>query len=189
MVRQRDGNDTDSSSGSDNSSSKGPAGGTDRSVLPSNLPPGWTLRITFHGARHLPPADLRPFSSDPFLTASMKKTGLPKRHLEDPRELSRPSDVYRPNQHRHTQLTSKGIGQLSSALQAPRSGRTRFTPPPIRTGKVLGSSPTALRKASRSSVACMMKIPRSVTASLLRPPPRRCGLTVFVVDRVTSEPR
>lgn len=70
---------------STDSSSEGPAGGTDRSQLPQDVEPGWTVKFTFHSAKGLPPADLHPFSSDPYVLAYLKHTNLPKRHIEDPR--------------------------------------------------------------------------------------------------------
>ncbi|RMZ82937.1 hypothetical protein DV737_g1809, partial [Chaetothyriales sp. CBS 132003] len=60
---------------------KGPAGGFDATPVPS-APPGYTLRITFHGAENLPFADLSTLSSDPYVLAVLR-TPLAKRHAED----------------------------------------------------------------------------------------------------------
>jgi hypothetical protein len=59
-----------------------PPGGFDTSPLP-DVPPGYTLKITFHGASDLPAADVESASSDPFLHATIT-TSLPKRHEDDP---------------------------------------------------------------------------------------------------------
>ncbi|RMD43869.1 hypothetical protein DV735_g1228, partial [Chaetothyriales sp. CBS 134920] len=60
---------------------KGPAGGYDATPVPP-APPGYTLKITFHGAENLPTADLPTLSSDPYVSVVLK-TGLAKRHPED----------------------------------------------------------------------------------------------------------
>lgn len=70
-----------------NSTTDAPAGGTDRSSLPDNIPPGWNVKITFHGATGLPPADINTLSCDPYVEASIRRHTLPRRHPED----SRPS--------------------------------------------------------------------------------------------------
>jgi hypothetical protein len=64
------------------SGQKGPAGGFDSTPIP-HAPPGWTVKITFHGAHNLPMADFNTFSSDPYLEAQLY-TSLPTRHKEDP---------------------------------------------------------------------------------------------------------
>ncbi|KAF2740477.1 hypothetical protein EJ04DRAFT_482534 [Polyplosphaeria fusca] len=63
-------------------SKKGPAGGFDDTPLPK-APPGYTIKITFHRASHLPLADINTLSADPFIVAELN-TGLPTRHKEDP---------------------------------------------------------------------------------------------------------
>lgn len=73
--------------------SKGPAGGHDDSPVTSHAP-GYTVKITFHDAEHLPIADLGSLSSDPYLTAHFK-TDLPSRHKEDPPLLFRSRTVWR----------------------------------------------------------------------------------------------
>ncbi|KAI4869160.1 hypothetical protein F4820DRAFT_43177 [Hypoxylon rubiginosum] len=59
-----------------------PPGGFDSTPLP-DVPPGYTVKFTFHRASNLPAADFSTGSSDPFLTATLT-TSLPKRHKEDP---------------------------------------------------------------------------------------------------------
>ncbi|KAJ5124594.1 uncharacterized protein N7515_008419 [Penicillium bovifimosum] len=59
-----------------------PAGGFDATPLP-HVPPGYTLKITFHRAEDLPIADFGCFSSDPYVAAQMV-VDLPKRHKQDP---------------------------------------------------------------------------------------------------------
>jgi hypothetical protein len=61
---------------------KQPPGGFDGTPIP-HAPPGYTLKFTFHRARHLPFADINTLSSDPYIIATLK-TDLPKRHKEDP---------------------------------------------------------------------------------------------------------
>ena len=61
---------------------KQPAGGYDDTPVPS-VPPGYTVRITFHRAHNLPFADVTSLSSDPYLIANLR-TDLPKRHKQDP---------------------------------------------------------------------------------------------------------
>ncbi|ATY63427.1 C2 domain containing [Cordyceps militaris] len=63
-------------------SSRRPRGGFDPTKLP-DVPPGYTVRFTFHSASNLAPGDLHTASSDPFLHATLKVAGL-KRHKEDP---------------------------------------------------------------------------------------------------------
>lgn len=59
-----------------------PAGGYDSTPIPK-LPPGWTIKITFHRATNLPMADINSFSSDPYVLAQINSS-LPQRHKEDP---------------------------------------------------------------------------------------------------------
>ena len=61
---------------------KGPAGGFDSTPVPK-IDPGYTVKITFHGAKNLPPADLNTLSSDPYLVANLE-CDIPSRHKEDP---------------------------------------------------------------------------------------------------------
>ncbi|KAF2456670.1 hypothetical protein BDY21DRAFT_415391 [Lineolata rhizophorae] len=61
---------------------KQPAGGFDPTPVPY-IPPGWTVKITFHRAINLPISDLNTLSSDPFIEAQIY-TALPTRHKEDP---------------------------------------------------------------------------------------------------------
>ncbi|CAO2648797.1 Nn.00g097460.m01.CDS01 [Neocucurbitaria sp. VM-36] len=60
----------------------GPEGGFDDTPIP-RAPPGYTVKFTFHGANHLPLADINTLSADPFIMAELN-TGLPTRHKEDP---------------------------------------------------------------------------------------------------------
>lgn len=60
---------------------KQPPGGFD-DTPPPRAPPGYTLKFTFHRARHLPFADINTLSSDPYVIATLK-TDLQKRHKED----------------------------------------------------------------------------------------------------------
>lgn len=64
------------------STKKGPAGGFDDTPIP-RAPPGWTVKITFHRATHLPLADINTLSADPFIVAELDP-GLPTRHKIDP---------------------------------------------------------------------------------------------------------
>lgn len=68
-----------------NSSASAPTGGTDRTSLPDNIPPGWNVKITIHGATGLPPADINTLSCDPYVEASIRRHNLPQRHPEDSR--------------------------------------------------------------------------------------------------------
>lgn len=61
---------------------KGPAGGFDATPVP-HAPTGYTVKITFHRATHLPIADMGKLSSDPYTKAELK-TDLLMRHKEDP---------------------------------------------------------------------------------------------------------
>lgn len=72
---------------------KGPAGGFDDTPLPQ-APPGYTVKITFHKAENLPFADLKTFSSDPYILATLK-TDLPKRHKQDPDLKLRTPTIHR----------------------------------------------------------------------------------------------
>jgi hypothetical protein len=75
---------------------KQPPGGFDDTSLP-NVPPGYTLKFTFHRARNLPFADINTLSSDPYVIATLQ-TDLQKRHKEDP-DLKRRT----PTIHRNTE--------------------------------------------------------------------------------------
>lgn len=75
------------------SDSKKPAGGFDATPVP-HAPPGYTVKITFHRAKNLPFADINSLSSDPFLVATLK-TGLQKRHSEDPDLVFRTPTVHK----------------------------------------------------------------------------------------------
>jgi C2 domain len=59
-----------------------PAGGFDDTPF-ARVPPGYTLKFTFHRASNLPAADFNSLSSDPYVLAELK-TDLPKRHKQDP---------------------------------------------------------------------------------------------------------
>ncbi|KAF2863489.1 hypothetical protein K470DRAFT_193144, partial [Piedraia hortae CBS 480.64] len=61
---------------------KQPAGGYDSTPIPP-CPSGYTLKITIHGAEHLPMADISSFSSDPYVLAELN-SATPTRHKEDP---------------------------------------------------------------------------------------------------------
>ena len=61
---------------------KQPAGGYDQTPV-AHQPPGYTVKITFHRATHLPIADMGKLSSDPYLNVELK-TDLISRHKEDP---------------------------------------------------------------------------------------------------------
>lgn len=58
-----------------------PAGGLDKTPLP-DVPPGFTIKVTFHSASNLPFADLGTLSSDPFVLAQLN-TKLHTRHKQD----------------------------------------------------------------------------------------------------------
>lgn len=61
---------------------KGPAGGFDDTPIP-RMPPGYTVKFTFHRANNLPVSDFSTLSSDPYLRAELR-VDLPKRHKQDP---------------------------------------------------------------------------------------------------------
>jgi hypothetical protein len=61
---------------------KGPAGGFDDTPIP-RMPPGYTVKFTFHRANNLPVSDFNTLSSDPFIRAELR-VALPKRHKQDP---------------------------------------------------------------------------------------------------------
>ena len=61
---------------------KGPEGGYDDTPIP-RVPPGYTVKFTFHRANNLPLADINTLSADPFILAELT-TALPPRHKEDP---------------------------------------------------------------------------------------------------------
>ncbi|EXJ96324.1 hypothetical protein A1O1_01450 [Capronia coronata CBS 617.96] len=79
--------------GTGSSDKKGPPGGFDPTPLPS-VPPGYTLRITFHKAENLPFADLKTLSSDPYILAILQ-TDVPKRHKQDPDVQWRTPTIHR----------------------------------------------------------------------------------------------
>ena len=68
-----------------------PAGGFDSTKV-HHRSPGYTVKFTFHRATNLPFADIPSFSSDPFLTATLK-TSLPKRHKQDPNIMWRTTTI------------------------------------------------------------------------------------------------
>lgn len=70
-----------------------PPGGFD-DTIPPQAPPGYTLKFTFHRARHLPLADINTLSSDPYVIATLN-TELHKRHKEDPDLRFRTPTVHR----------------------------------------------------------------------------------------------
>jgi hypothetical protein len=72
---------------------KGPPGGFDDTPLP-DAPQGYTVRIVFHGASNLPPADFTTASSDPFIHATLKGS-QPTRHKEDPDLVHRTRTIRR----------------------------------------------------------------------------------------------
>lgn len=75
------------------SEKKAPAGGFDATPIPQ-LPPGYTIKITFHKAENLPFADFGTFSSDPYILAALK-TDLPRRHKQDPELRLRTPTIHR----------------------------------------------------------------------------------------------
>lgn len=79
--------------GKDGGEEKGPAGGFDAIPVPKR-PRGWTMRITIHKAKNLPPADINTMSSDPYVITEMT-TDTPSRHKEDPPLRMRTSTVRR----------------------------------------------------------------------------------------------
>lgn len=68
--------------GTTSSKKKGPEGGFDDTPVP-RAPPGFTVKITFHRATHLPLADINTLAADPFILAEIY-TDLPTRHKTDP---------------------------------------------------------------------------------------------------------
>jgi hypothetical protein len=72
---------------------KQPPGGFDDTSLP-HVPPGYTLKFTFHRARNLPLADINTLSSDPYVIATLQ-IDLPKRHKEDPDLKLRTPTIHR----------------------------------------------------------------------------------------------
>lgn len=79
----------------------GPAGGYDDSPVPAHVG-GYTIKITFHSATHLPIADLGTMSSDPYLKAEFQ-TALPSRHKEDPAMAFRSRTAWRTTEPRWNQ--------------------------------------------------------------------------------------
>ncbi|KAI9826524.1 MAG: hypothetical protein M1826_006625 [Phylliscum demangeonii] len=72
----------ESSKHEENKGKPKPPGGYDETPV-AKMPPGLTLRITFHRASSVPTADLHCLSSDPFVLAEIT-TAIPSRHREDP---------------------------------------------------------------------------------------------------------
>ncbi|KAL4794147.1 hypothetical protein BDV19DRAFT_390426 [Aspergillus venezuelensis] len=58
------------------------SGGYDGTPLPQ-VPPGYTLKFTFHRGVNLPCADFGSFSSDPYIHAALT-VDVPQRHKQDP---------------------------------------------------------------------------------------------------------
>lgn len=75
------------------SEKKEPAGGFDATPIPQ-MPPGYTIKITFHKAENLPFADFGTFSSDPYILAALKMD-LPRRHKQDPEMRLRTPTIHR----------------------------------------------------------------------------------------------
>ncbi|KAL4933608.1 C2 domain protein [Aspergillus undulatus] len=69
-------------SGVSKAESHEPAGGYDSTPLPQ-VPPGYTLKFTFHRGVNLPCADFGTFSSDPYIHAALT-VDVPLRHKQDP---------------------------------------------------------------------------------------------------------
>ncbi|KAI9728495.1 MAG: hypothetical protein M1828_003897 [Chrysothrix sp. TS-e1954] len=80
-------------SDSNDGKSNEPAGGYDATPIP-HAPPGYTVKITFHRATHLPLADFSTLSSDPFMEIELK-TALQQRHKEDPNLRFRTQTIWR----------------------------------------------------------------------------------------------
>ncbi|KAK5084082.1 hypothetical protein LTR70_008044 [Exophiala xenobiotica] len=78
--------------GKDSSDQK-PAGGYDATAVPE-APPGYTVRITFHRAEHLPFTDFPSFSTDAYIHATFR-TSLLKRHKQDPDIFLRTPTIHR----------------------------------------------------------------------------------------------
>lgn len=72
---------------------KVPPGGYDDMAVPE-ASPGLTARITFHRATHLPTADLKSLSSDPYIVAHLT-ADVPTRHKEDPPLIFRTPTIHR----------------------------------------------------------------------------------------------
>ncbi len=68
-----------------------PAGGFDRTPLPS-APPGYTIKFTFQKATNLPVADIETGAADPFIVATLS-TSVPTRHKEDPPMVHRTQTI------------------------------------------------------------------------------------------------
>jgi hypothetical protein len=69
--------------GKDDGSSE-PEGGYDPMPLPPSEVETYIIKVTFHRATTLPPADLPSFSADPYIMAQMDTPSLAPRHREDP---------------------------------------------------------------------------------------------------------
>lgn len=61
-----------------------PEGGFDPLPLPPSDAETYIIKITFHRATRLPPADLPTFSADPYIIAQMDTPSVAPRHREDP---------------------------------------------------------------------------------------------------------
>lgn len=70
-----------------------PSGGYDATPVP-DLPPGYTVKFTFHKASNLPVSDLNTTSADPYIAATLT-TDMPKRHKEDPELIHRTKTIHK----------------------------------------------------------------------------------------------
>lgn len=70
-----------------------PPGGYDPTPLPK-LPPGYTVKFTFHKALNLPISDVHSSSSDPYIAATLT-ADIPTRHKEDPLMIHRTKTIHR----------------------------------------------------------------------------------------------
>jgi hypothetical protein len=91
--KQADKQAGEKNTGDDEKKEKQPEGGFDSTPLP-HVPPGYTIRITFHRASNLPMADINSLSSDPFVRAQLY-TSLPTRHKDDPPLIFRTPTIRR----------------------------------------------------------------------------------------------
>ena len=88
-LRRRDHEKEESSTagkgkGKEGGKADGPQGGFDPIPLPPSRVETFIIKITFHGADTLPPADLHNLSADPYVLAQMDTPSLAPRHREDP---------------------------------------------------------------------------------------------------------
>lgn len=90
---ESNGNTKQEKSGDQGQEEKQPEGGYDATPVP-RVPPGWTIKITFHRATNLPMGDINTLSSDPFILAQINTTLAP-RHKEDPEFRMRTPTVRR----------------------------------------------------------------------------------------------